>query len=257
MLTSADAQYYYITDISGNVIAITNENREFVAEYYYDEWGRVLITEASGTENRRVANLNPIRYRGYYYDTETGYYYLRSRYYNPEICRFINADAPEIAQLSKNYPVGINNFAYCNNNPVCNTDSSGMWVELEFPIYPFKNGFGVYVNIKFLNKDSCLSFAKEIVRYRGSKNKYKEMKPKRIAIEIWAHAFMYYFSPYIRQKRIKNWLVQKTKYIEVNNDDWRYPAYLFLWINFKVYVKQVKTNPKAGAKVKNLVRKVK
>lgn len=73
--------------------------------------------------------MNPLRYRGYYYDTETGYYYLQSRYYDPSICRFINSDIPEIAGMSKGISAGTNLFAYCNNKPINLSDPTG-----EFPV---------------------------------------------------------------------------------------------------------------------------
>ena len=73
-----------------------------------------------------IAELNPIRYRGYYYDTETGYYYLQTRYYNPEWRRFLNADALFIA--GDDMLMGANMYAYCNGNPVMFSDPSGMGV---------------------------------------------------------------------------------------------------------------------------------
>ena len=92
--------------------------------YTYDEWGYVKRV-ICGKDEEKLANTNPIRYRGYYYDTETGYYYLQSRYYDPSICRFINSDVPEIAKISKGITAGSNSFAYCNNNPIYNSDPSG------------------------------------------------------------------------------------------------------------------------------------
>ena len=103
----------------GDVIAITNTNGTVVGNYEYDAWGAVTLADSD------IAKANPIRYRGYYYDSETGYYYLQSRYYDPSICRFINADIPEIAQMSKDTSVGTNLFAYCNNDPVNNNDPMG------------------------------------------------------------------------------------------------------------------------------------
>ena len=75
-----------------------------------------------------IAHVNPIRYRGYYYDNETGFYYLQSRYYDPAICRFINAD--KVNELGANSDlISINLFAYCGNNPVSRKDSSGkFWI---------------------------------------------------------------------------------------------------------------------------------
>lgn len=121
-------QYFYMTNQMGDVIAITDSEGNVIVQYVYDEWGKLLNVYAVNEDNAEqveVANANPLRYRGYYYDTETGYYYLQSRYYDASICRFINADIPEIAQMSKDVAVGINLFAYCNNDPVNNSDPNG------------------------------------------------------------------------------------------------------------------------------------
>ena len=84
----------------GDVIFITDAEDTIVGNYEYDAWGTVTLSDSA------LAELNPIRYRGYYYDTETGYYYLQSRYYDTSVCRFINSDIPEIAQRSKNIYIG-------------------------------------------------------------------------------------------------------------------------------------------------------
>ncbi len=71
-----------------------------------------------------IGNINPFRYRGYYYDTETGFYYLQTRYYDPTICRFINADNYElVSQLAGSKE--LNMYAYCRNNPIMYTDATG------------------------------------------------------------------------------------------------------------------------------------
>jgi len=111
--------YYYYKNLQGDVTAIANSSGTVLANYYYDAWGKV---EISG--NTVIANINPFRYRSYYYDSETGLYYLNSRYYDPETCRFINADDPNILLLAHD----INNsnlFVYCNNNPIMNEDFYG------------------------------------------------------------------------------------------------------------------------------------
>ncbi|MBQ7171520.1 MAG: hypothetical protein IJR89_04505 [Clostridia bacterium] len=102
-------------------------NGETVAYYEYDAWGKLLsVKDEYGvaiTGATHIANINPIRYRGYYYDTESGFYYLRSRYYDPEICRFINPDA----YVSTGQGVlGCNMFAYCGNDPVNKYDPFGL-----------------------------------------------------------------------------------------------------------------------------------
>ena len=92
-----------------------------VAHYAYDAYGNFEILQ--GKEETSIANINPFRYRGYYYDTETGLYYLISRYYDPETCRFISADS--IEYLDPETLGGLNLYAYCCNNPVMMTDEDG------------------------------------------------------------------------------------------------------------------------------------
>lgn len=125
-----DTQYFYITNLSGDIVGITDSSGELIAEYSYDEWGKLLSITTSRENNAEqlaIAEINPLRYRGYYYDTETGYYYLQSRYYDLSICKFINADLPEYAQMQKDEHTGNNLFAYCGNNPVNHLDDNGYW----------------------------------------------------------------------------------------------------------------------------------
>lgn len=105
-----------------DVLAITDTEGNIVGNYEYDAWGKVLTADTD------IAKQNPIRYRGYYYDNETGYYYLQSRYYDSNICRFINADIAEISQKSKDISSGTNLFVYCNNDSINNSDPNGYWV---------------------------------------------------------------------------------------------------------------------------------
>ena len=84
-----------------------------------------VLTDESSSEQQEIAALNPLLYRGYYYDFETGYYYLQSRYYNPNLCRFINSDVLEMSGITKDTEVCTNMFAYCNNDPVNNDDPIG------------------------------------------------------------------------------------------------------------------------------------
>ena len=91
-----NTRYYYVKNIQGDVIAITDPNGNIVANYEYNSWGKLLtITDANGaniTSAGHIALVNPLRYRSYFYDSETGFYYLTTRYYDPMICRFINCD---------------------------------------------------------------------------------------------------------------------------------------------------------------------
>ena len=91
-----------------------------VASYTYDGWGNCTVNNISGT----IGTINPIRYRSYYYDSETGYYYLNSRYYDSNVGRFINAD--DTSNLGANDDHNsLNLYAYCANNPVNRYDTQG------------------------------------------------------------------------------------------------------------------------------------
>ena len=110
-------EYYYSRNAQGDVTSIFSEFGVQVATYTYDPWGRPT-SDAMTT----LGHYNPLRYRGYVYDTETGLYYVSSRYYDPEIGRWINADN----QLSTGSDLtGMNLFAYCGNNPVNRIDPTG------------------------------------------------------------------------------------------------------------------------------------
>ena len=117
--------YYYALNLQGDVVAILNNSGVAVVQYTYDAWGRHLSISGSMAPN--LGQLNPFRYRGYIYDSETGLYYLRSRYYNPTIGRFINADDPSYLGVDGTV-ISYNLFAYCGNNPVMGYDPTGRFV---------------------------------------------------------------------------------------------------------------------------------
>ena len=112
--------YYYILNLQGDVVQIIDANGVMQAEYIYSPWGEVISAEGD------LAEVNPLRYRGYYYDSETGFYYLQSRYYDPENHRFINADS--FASTGQGI-VGTNMFAYVNSDPVNCIDADGKTIE--------------------------------------------------------------------------------------------------------------------------------
>ena len=124
-ITYGGNYYVYALNQVGDVVAILNTAGEAVVEYTYDAWGNILDIEGSMAST--LGQFNPLRYRGYVYDNETGLYYVSSRYYDPEIGRFINADAA-IGQIGN--VQGTNMFAYCFNNPVNMSDPTGNWPKL-------------------------------------------------------------------------------------------------------------------------------
>ena len=124
---AANTFYYYVYEknLQGDIVAIYNTSGTKLVSYTYDAWGKVtMTTHVSLTGTNIGAMYNPIRYRGYYYDTETGLYYLNSRYYDPDTGRFLNADV----YLNANGDMlGYNMYAYCSNNPINFTDPTGEW----------------------------------------------------------------------------------------------------------------------------------
>ena len=122
------SRYYYLKNIQGDVTNILDNNGNIIVKYAYDAWGNHKVLNASGVENTSddfIGNINPIRYRGYYYDKETNLYYLISRYYDPEIGRFISPDHIGYALIGVTEPNGLNLYAYCLNNPIKYIDSTG------------------------------------------------------------------------------------------------------------------------------------
>ena len=131
-------KYYFQKNIQGDVVRIFDEAGSLKASYIYDAWGNHRVIDGmTGMDvthdftiggvttdvSQHIGNINPFRYRGYYFDCETGLYYLNSRYYDPAICRFINAD--DVAYLQPETLNGNNLYAYCGNNPVMYTDPTG------------------------------------------------------------------------------------------------------------------------------------
>ena len=120
--------YFYRKNLQGDVTGVyKGSTGTLLVSYVYDAWGKVTATDvASTTESAKVLTYNPYLYRGYRYDTETGLYYLNSRYYDPETGRFINAD--DVSNIGADgMLLGHNLYAYCDNNPISRIDVNGEW----------------------------------------------------------------------------------------------------------------------------------
>lgn len=123
-----NSKYLYRRNIQGDIISLHEPDGTLVAKYIYDAWGNHKVLDDSGIENTNpsfIGNINPIRYRGYYYDVETKLYYLNTRYYDPETGRFISADTLAIIDETQADINGLNLYMYCGNNPVMLSDSLG------------------------------------------------------------------------------------------------------------------------------------
>ena len=160
---TAETYYYYTFNVQGDIVGIIDSTGTQVVSYEYGIWGdNTVIT---GTLADTIGNKNPLRYRSYYFDAETGFYYLQSRYYDPEVYRFINADSA----------VGINSdinaynlFVYCGNNPVNRYDTSGMsWKELISGVIHAENNFAITIGI-----DTAAIGAFFLNMYRDNKGVY-------------------------------------------------------------------------------------
>ena len=154
-------QYFYITNQLGDIIGITDSTGDAFVMYSYDEWGSPIqtITRDNTAEQNKIAEINPLRYRGYYYDTETGYYYLQSRYYNPEWGRFISPDS--FGYIDNSTRLGFNAYIYCVNNPIMFTDPTGTEEESNQNI-PEQSKSVVQIIFSIIFSGGILSFIEDV-----------------------------------------------------------------------------------------------
>ena len=134
-----EEMYFYRKDVFGNITEILDSDGAVVVRYRYDAWGNHVVLNPNGSRNESstfIGNINPFRYRGYYYDTETKLYYLKTRYYDPKIGRFITID--DISYLAPDTINGLNLYAYCGNNPILYVDYNG---NFPVPIWLIIMGF--------------------------------------------------------------------------------------------------------------------
>ena len=127
--TGSTKNYYIVINTRGDVTQIYDEIGTLQASYSYDAWGKILsIKDDNGneiTDDTNIGKINSLRYRGYYYDDESGLYYLQSRYYDSNLLRILNSDDSTILFLTSKYLLGNNLFIYSGNNPIMNSDPTG------------------------------------------------------------------------------------------------------------------------------------
>ena len=186
-----DYAYYFLKNLQGDVIAITNNKGKVVASYTYDAWGVcTIVSDNTGI----IARVNPFRYRGYYFDQEIGLYYLQSRYYDPITGRFINTDSADVISQSSDI-FDCNIYTYCRNNLINNIDTSGAFIARKIAevilsavfgmIFQLFTDFAVYLVAKLINKksanfnpdpgdyvESALDWAFDSIRLFPKKKKY-------------------------------------------------------------------------------------
>ena len=167
--------YYYILNLQGDVVKLIGTDGTVAASYTYDAWGNILLS--SGT----MAEKNPLRYRGYYYDSETGYYYLQSRYYDPTTRRFLNADS--LVSTGQGF-TGTNKFAYCGNNPIRYQDATGNIRTTSVPMTDGMNSFVRVSGEEYIGEFQAYhtrSYGKEFNIVDNSQSQYGE---KILEVEI-------------------------------------------------------------------------
>lgn len=226
-------QYLYMTNQMGDVISIADAQGNELVQYEYDEWGTLgsVTTTNNTNEENTLANINPLRYRGYYYDNETGYYYLQSRYYDPSICRFINADNPEIARNWKNDKFSNNLYLYCNNDPINYSDYTGYYSARNARAYADKwwNGHNPNYKSNEKNGGDCANFVSQCL-YAGGLSKMTGLFGSS---KGWHH-------------------LKKFGIFQISNA-WGNASYLFSWLfdnNFVLttYILQTKSDVEKAAK---------
>ena len=196
------AQYTYLVSQSGIIMAVMDSTGHFIVGYDYDEWGKPINTyftdRTLSAEQIAAVNANPLRYKGYYYDHETGYYYLQSRYYDPSICRFINSDLPQYAIVQKNVNVGLNSFAYCCNDAVNNDDPEGHYSRKAAIKYALSWYLVPNTNYHFYARGDCANFVSQCLHAGGLKMNNN-----------WYGKYIYYRYPHRMWVRSDSWVLVK------------------------------------------------
>ena len=147
--------FWYEKNLQGDIIGVYSNDGKKLVNYVYDAWGNQTVSFFNSGSST-AAIYNPFRYRGYYYDSETGFYYLNSRYYDPVTGRFLNADG----YVSTGQGIlGNNMYAYCSNNPVNNYDPLGKWTfSLNFGFFiGFGGGYSSVFSIS-IDSDEMVAF---------------------------------------------------------------------------------------------------
>ena len=174
--------YYYVFNAQGDVVGIIDQSGTQVVSYDYSAWGEVL--SVTGTMADTLGQTNPIRYRGYYYDNETGFYYLQSRYYDPVTQRFLNADG--LVSTGQGM-LGNNMFAYCGNNPVNYVDPTGK-LAIEIIIEAAKVMAEIALTVLVYVQLNVMGF--DNITYQSANDCYNTLKSNSIdTVEERAHFF--------------------------------------------------------------------
>ena len=176
--TSSTREYLYIRNIQGDITSIIDVKGNIICTYAYDGYGNHIVLDENGKEDTSltsIGHLNPFRYRGYYFDEESGLYYLNNRYYDPETGRFISPDVLSILDETKGQINGLNLYMYCGDNPIMYIDSNGCFaISFGALLSGILIGVGIGASIGFISaaysdyKDDGILFNGDLLNYIGS-----------------------------------------------------------------------------------------
>jgi len=233
-------EYTYIRNGQNDIIGLVDGLGVLVVSYTYSTYGEVVSTTGSLASTLGIAN--PYRYRGYRFDTETGYYYLQSRYYDPQIGRFINADDIGVLSLDQGNMLQRNQYLYSFSNPSNFIDPTGKWAEhmSGFKWTSNPEGFQLKTSPLFLSRAFCIAFAIDIASQKGTFSwlsglTYLTININDIAAECYAHAVIYYsiflINPVIVSciQRLKDYK-ESAKQIDFQRIDRRRSMFKLIWI---------------------------
>ena len=188
--------FWFEKNLQGDIVAVYNSAGIKVISYSYDAWGNCITKHHNLTGTNSYATFNPFRYRGYYFDSELGFYYLNSRYYNPIIGRFLNAD---VYVSTGQGLLGYNMFAYCNNSPIIYIDPFGedtiyvcSFKDLEVVGHAFlliqdENGVWYYTDYGYYADETVQTFSLEDY----SNDPYEYLKAKHIETKTITKKYLF------------------------------------------------------------------
>jgi RHS repeat-associated protein len=185
-------EYFYVTNLQGDIIELVDINGNIAATYRYDAWGNIISKFGD------MSDINPYRYRGYRWDEESGWYYLQSRYYNPQTGRFISSDRllGDLGEIKFH-----NTYAYTENNLVMFIDPNGefiiSFIVISIAITTITIGLiQIYYDYKLINNTSTVNFPDGVDREND------------VILEVFfdQKAKMYVEDRYVHVKSTRNFL---------------------------------------------------
>ena len=151
--------YFYVRNSFRDIVEILDEHGNSLVHYLYDAFGNIL--EIVDNSNDNIGSINPYRYRGYYFDAETGWFWLSSRYYSPQLYRFVSPDIVDC--LDPSFINGLNLYSYCGNEPINRYDPSGLFWDYVLDVLFIAWGIYDLINGGYKDWKNWLALAVDLV----------------------------------------------------------------------------------------------